>query len=157
MSVSPSHFAAVARLLMCWFSLIGPACPAEDNVPFLQKLEALDRLNRTGESQNCDALLAAIRKKRQEAEAAHNKYQKGIKQLEVGIANDRKLMQNAGVSPETMQSLQGTLETHLRFLDNLNRLERQAGALFEGRKREESAFAELYESVKAKRGGQEKP
>jgi hypothetical protein len=148
---------ALIQLLLFVSAFVGPEQNAGQTVvPLQQKVDALTRLERTGEAQGCEEVLAAIRTKKADAEDTLKMYLKAKIQVEDGIANDFQLLENRGLPEHKLTILKG-IDASFRQLDGFRTQEARLNALIGARAREEWAFSHVSEAITAKRAQRQTP
>jgi hypothetical protein len=153
---SPDAFGPLLQALLLIGGLVGPDPNPGQMVPLQQKLDALDRLERTGEDRDCTSVIAAIRTKKADAEQSLKRFKENEKALEDGIANELRIIANA----KPGDPIQGRIEAFNASLQTLEIVKMQKTrltTLVEGRVQEERVFMLLCGAAKAKRAAGKDP
>lgn len=146
--------AILAQYLVFLCALAGPERNPARTISVEDKLRALSRLSETGETKGCEAILQAIRAKKTDAEATHAKYVRANEELQEAIANDLQSMRVGGARAKAIQEI---IDARIRTLQGWSMQEARFRQLIDGHAREERAFNQLYQHIKATQAGKRTP
>jgi hypothetical protein len=147
----------LAEGLLFVSALVGPQNYRGPLISFQKKLEALARFEHSGDAQDCRDVLAAIRNRKASAQDDLESVLRAQKQLDAGVANDIRLLQLQGDSPEMKIVRQKTLDATLGFQRTVNLSGIRSMALVEAHTQEEAVFRQLYETIRARQSERKAP